>query len=105
MTTPQSTGADRRQREAEEEREREQRERERRALEARPPESRAEIELEARAEAIHRAVEAQDEAAVAAIVEDLHPSDIADLVEQLEDVDEQVRVLELLPADDERLSR
>lgn len=72
---------------------------ERRSIETRSPESRAEIERDARAEAVHRALEASDEAAVEALVEDLHPSDIADLVEQLEDVDEQVRLLELLPAD------
>jgi len=97
---PEDTKAarDRRQREAEL-LEREQRERDRRATESRPPETRAEIEQEARAEAIHRALEDHDEAAVEALLEDLHPSDIADLVEQLDDVDEQVRVFELLPAD------
>lgn len=72
---------------------------ERRALEGRAPESRAQIESEARAEAIHRLLERDDDAAVGALLEDLHPSDIADLVEQLDDVDEQVRVLELLPID------
>ena len=72
---------------------------ERRHQEARPPESRAQIESAARAEAIHRLLEKDDAAGVGALLEDLHPSDIADLVEQLDDVDEQVRVLELLPAD------
>ena len=72
---------------------------ERRALDTRSPETRAEIERDARAEAVHRALEASDEAAVERLLEDLHPSDIADLVEQLEDVDEQVRLRELLPAD------
>ncbi|HUF11495.1 MAG TPA: magnesium transporter [Longimicrobiales bacterium] len=72
---------------------------ERRALDVRPPESRAQIESQARAEAIHRLLARDDDAAVRALLADLHPSDIADLVEQLEDVDEQVRVLELLPVD------
>ena len=56
-------------------------------------------DLEARADEISRMLELDDATGVLEQLEDMHPSDIADLVEQLDDVDEQVRLLEMLPAE------
>ena len=56
-------------------------------------------DLEARADQISRLLDRDDTTGVLEQLEDMHPSDIADLVEQLDDVDEQVRLLEMLPAE------
>ena len=52
-----------------------------------------------RLERLEALLEAGDDIALTAFLDDLHPSDVADLIEHLDEDAERVRVLDLLPAE------
>jgi magnesium transporter len=56
-------------------------------------------EAQDRLDRVERLLRADDEAALRELLEDLHPSDIADLIEHFEEEEDRVRILDLLPAE------
>jgi magnesium transporter len=56
-------------------------------------------EFQERLTRLEALLESGDEASLRALLQDLHPSDIADLIEQFEDEEERVRILDQLPAE------
>ncbi len=56
-------------------------------------------EFQARLERVEALLASGDDRALHQMLEDLHPSDIADLIEHFEEEDDRVRILDLLPAE------
>ncbi len=56
-------------------------------------------DFQRRLERVEALLASGDDRALHHMLEDLHPSDIADLIEQFEDETDQVRILDLLPAE------
>lgn len=56
-------------------------------------------EFQERLQRLEALLEAQDDEALRTFLEDLHPSDIADVIEHIEDEAERVRILDLLTAE------